>query len=100
MSRSFIAALTSLSVDMRRLSCALVACFKAAVMVSRMESGGTLFREEAPKIIERVRSGKGICEVNLLFSQENNFVLWIDPGRRRDIRVRRPSKQGSWGRSP
>jgi hypothetical protein len=43
MSRSFIAALTSLSVDMRRLSCALVACFKAAVMVSRMESGSGVF---------------------------------------------------------
>ena len=29
----------------------------------------TLFQEEASKVIERVRSGKGICKVNLLFSQ-------------------------------
>jgi hypothetical protein len=37
MSRSLMAALISRSVEMRRLSCALVAAFKAAVTVSRMD---------------------------------------------------------------
>jgi hypothetical protein len=43
-----MAALISRSVEMRRLSCALVACFKAAVMVSRMNRFGVL-RKKLPK---------------------------------------------------
>jgi hypothetical protein len=52
---------------MRRLSCALVAAFKAAVIVSRIENPFGAFPEEASKVIEGINAGKRICRAKLLF---------------------------------
>jgi hypothetical protein len=61
-----MAALIMRKVEMRRLACALVALFKAAVTVSRID-GKSGFRKEASNLIEGGTPIKGFSADNSLF---------------------------------